>query len=57
MRNVGIVGAGQVGLQRGFMLLAGDYCVTLYPDRTLDQIFTAKLATTAAQFGRASMYE
>lgn len=57
MRNVGIVGAGQAGLQLGFMLLAKGYCVTVYSDRTPEQVFNARLVSTAAQFGRASMYE
>lgn len=57
MRNVGIIGAGQAGLQLGFMLLAKGYSVTVYSDRSPEQVFNAKLASTAAQFGRASMYE
>src|SRR4051812_20214293 len=57
MRNIGIIGAGQAGLQLGFMLLAKDYSVTLYSDRSAEQIFNARLSATAAQFGRPSRYE
>jgi 2-polyprenyl-6-methoxyphenol hydroxylase-like FAD-dependent oxidoreductase len=57
LRNIGIVGAGQAGLQLGFMLLAKGYPVTVYSERSPEQIFNARLATTAAQFGRASSYE
>jgi 2-polyprenyl-6-methoxyphenol hydroxylase-like FAD-dependent oxidoreductase len=57
MRNIGIVGAGQAGLQLGFMLLEKGYAVTMYSDRTAEQIFNANLVTTAAQFGRASFYQ
>jgi 2-polyprenyl-6-methoxyphenol hydroxylase-like FAD-dependent oxidoreductase len=57
MRNIGIIGAGQAGLQLGFMLLAEGYSVTVYSDRTAEQIFNAKLSATAAQFGRTSRYE
>jgi 2-polyprenyl-6-methoxyphenol hydroxylase-like FAD-dependent oxidoreductase len=57
MRNIGIIGAGQAGLQLGFMLLAKDYAVTVYSDRSAEQIFNARLSATAAQFGRPSSYE
>jgi 2-polyprenyl-6-methoxyphenol hydroxylase-like FAD-dependent oxidoreductase len=57
MRNVGIIGAGQAGLQLGFMLLEKAYSVTVYSDRTSEQLFNARLTSTAAQFGRASAYE
>jgi 2-polyprenyl-6-methoxyphenol hydroxylase-like FAD-dependent oxidoreductase len=57
MRDVGIIGAGQAGLQLGFMLLEKAYSVTVYSDRSAEQVFNARLASTAAQFGRASGYE
>lgn len=57
MRNIGIIGAGQAGLQLGFMLLAKGYSVTLYSDRTPEQIFNAKLMAVAYLFGRAYGYE
>jgi 2-polyprenyl-6-methoxyphenol hydroxylase-like FAD-dependent oxidoreductase len=57
MRDIGIIGAGQAGLQLGFMLLQKGYGVTVYSDRTAEQIFNARLTSTAAQFGRASSYE
>jgi 2-polyprenyl-6-methoxyphenol hydroxylase-like FAD-dependent oxidoreductase len=57
MRDIGIIGAGQAGLQLGFMLLSKGYRVTVYSDRTPEQMFNAQLATTAAQFGRVSAYE
>jgi 2-polyprenyl-6-methoxyphenol hydroxylase-like FAD-dependent oxidoreductase len=57
MRSIGIIGAGQAGLQLGFMLLAKGYSVTVCSERSAEQIFNAKLTSTAAQFGRARMYE
>jgi 2-polyprenyl-6-methoxyphenol hydroxylase-like FAD-dependent oxidoreductase len=57
MRDIGIIGAGQAGLQLGFMLLDRGYRVTVYSDRTPEQMFNAQLATTAAQFGRVTGYE
>jgi hypothetical protein len=41
-------------LQLGFMLLEKAYSVTVYSDRSAEQVFNARLASTAAQFGRAS---
>jgi NADPH-dependent glutamate synthase beta subunit-like oxidoreductase len=46
MRNIGIIGAGQAGLQLGFMLLAKGYSVTVYSDRSAEQIFNARLSAT-----------
>lgn len=57
MRNIGIIGAGQAGLQLGFTLLAKGYSVTVYSDRTPEQIFNGKLTATPYLFGRAYEYE
>lgn len=57
MRNIGIIGAGQAGLQLGFGLLAQGYSVTVYSDRTPEQIFNARLAATTYLFGRGHQYE
>lgn len=35
MKKIGIVGAGQAGLQLGFELLAKGYQVTLYSDKRI----------------------
>jgi hypothetical protein len=39
------------------MLLSKGYGVTVYSDRTPEQMFNAQLGTTAAQFGRVTAYE
>ncbi|RKH86969.1 FAD-binding oxidoreductase [Corallococcus sp. AB045] len=57
MRDIGIIGAGQAGLQLGFGLLEKGYTVTVYSDRTPEQIFNARLAATTYLFGRAHQYE
>ncbi|MCY1032723.1 oxidoreductase [Corallococcus sp. BB11-1] len=57
MRNIGIIGAGQAGLQLAFGLLAKGYGVTVYSDRTPEQLFNARLAATTFLFGRACQYE
>jgi predicted dinucleotide-binding enzyme len=34
MKNISIIGAGQAGLELGFMLLAEEHSITIYSDRT-----------------------
>lgn len=57
MRNIGIIGAGQAGLLLAFTLRAKGYAVTLYSDRTPEQIFNARLSATTYLFGRGYQYE
>ena len=56
-RNIGIIGAGQAGLLLGFELLAKGYAVTIYSDRTAEQIFNSRLTATTYLFGRCHGYE
>ena len=53
MRRIGIVGAGQAGLQMGFGLLARGYEVTLYSERSAQQVLDSRLTATAFLFHRA----
>ncbi|HLL52980.1 MAG TPA: styrene monooxygenase/indole monooxygenase family protein [Myxococcaceae bacterium] len=57
MRNIGIVGAGEAGLLTAFGLLRQGYDVTLYSDRTSEQIFNGRLPASAYLFGKACAYE
>ncbi|MBU8898507.1 oxidoreductase [Corallococcus sp. M34] len=57
MRDIGIVGAGQAGLLLAFALRSEGYPVTLYSDRTPEQIFNARIQATTYLFGRACQYE
>ncbi|PXY18812.1 styrene monooxygenase/indole monooxygenase family protein [Prauserella muralis] len=53
MRSIAIIGAGQGGLQLAFGLLRDGYEVTVYSDRTPEQIATSRLPSSAGLFGRA----
>ncbi len=57
MRKIAIVGAGQAGLQLGFGLLAKGYDVTLYSDRTAQQMFEGRCMATAFLFHQAVAHE
>ncbi len=57
MRKIAIVGAGQAGLQFGFDLLAKGYEVTLYSDRTAQQVFNGRCTATAFVFHQAVEHE
>jgi hypothetical protein len=50
MTNIGIVGAGVAGLQLGLYLLKHGASVTLYTERTGDQIRDGRLLNTVALF-------
>lgn len=50
MRKIAIIGGGQAGLHLSFGLLDKGYDVTLYSDRTPDQVLHSKLASTAFLF-------
>ena len=53
MRKIAIVGAGQGGLQLGFGLLARGYEITVYSDRTAQQVLEGRVLATAFMFHRA----
>lgn len=53
MRSIGIVGAGQAGLQVGLGLLQQGYDVTLLSDRTPDQLRTGRVLSSQFMFDRA----
>ncbi len=57
MRKIAIVGAGQAGLQLGFGLLAKGYDVTLYSDRTAQQVLDGRCTATAFVFHQALSHE
>jgi 2-polyprenyl-6-methoxyphenol hydroxylase-like FAD-dependent oxidoreductase len=57
MRNIGVIGAGQAGFLVAFELLSKGYPVTVYSDRTPEQIFNSRLSATTYLFGRAYGYE
>jgi hypothetical protein len=57
MRKIAIVGAGQAGLQLGMELLDQGRRVTLYTDRTAQQVFDAPTQPVALQFEPTMQYE
>lgn len=57
MRSIAIVGAGQAGLQLGFGLLQQGYEVSIYSDRTAEEILNGPVLATAFMFDRALSYE
>ncbi|MDQ0505013.1 styrene monooxygenase/indole monooxygenase family protein [Xanthobacter agilis] len=50
MRKIAIIGGGQAGLLLGFGLIDKGYDVTIYSDRTAEQVLHSRLATTAFLF-------
>ncbi len=50
MRKIAIIGGGQAGLLLGFGLIEKGYDVTIYSDRTAQQVLHSRLATTAFLF-------
>ncbi|MGQ3675821.1 styrene monooxygenase/indole monooxygenase family protein [Xanthobacter sp. TB0139] len=50
MRKIAIIGGGQGGLLLGFGLIDKGYDVTLYSDRTAEQVLHARMASTAFMF-------
>lgn len=53
MSSIAIIGAGHGGLQLAFGLLRDGHDVTVYSDRTPEQIATSRLPSSNAVFGRA----
>ncbi|KID30035.1 2-polyprenyl-6-methoxyphenol hydroxylase-like FAD-dependent oxidoreductase [Prauserella rugosa] len=53
VRSIAIIGAGQGGLQLAFGLLSDGYEVTVYSDRTPEQIAAGRLPSSNGLFGRA----
>lgn len=57
MNKIAIVGAGQAGLQLGFALLAKGYKVTLFSDKTADEVLNGPTMPVAIQFYPSLQYE
>lgn len=57
MRKINIVGAGQSGLQLALGLLQHGYEVTLYSDRTPEQIYYGTVMSTQCMFDQALQTE
>jgi hypothetical protein len=57
MRKINIIGAGQSGLQLGIGLLKSGYDVTIYSDRTPDQIYNGTVMSTQCMFDSALQTE
>lgn len=57
MRKIAIVGSGQAGLQLAFGLLRHGYAVTLYSDRTPEEVLAGRVPATAFIFDRGLSYE
>jgi len=50
MRKISLIGGGQCGLLLGFALLDKGYSVTLYTDRTAEQVLNSRIPSTAFIF-------
>jgi len=50
MRKIALIGGGQAGLLMGFMLLDKGFQVTLYSDRTPEQLLAGRIPSTAFLF-------
>jgi 2-polyprenyl-6-methoxyphenol hydroxylase-like FAD-dependent oxidoreductase len=57
MRKIAIVGSGQAGLQLAFGLLRHGYAVSLYSDRTPEEVLESRVPATAFIFDRGLSYE
>lgn len=53
MKRIAIVGAGQSGLQLGLGLLAAGYEVTMYSDRSADEIYHGRVMSSQCLFQSA----
>ena len=53
MRGIAIIGAGQSGLQLGLGLLAAGYQVTMYSDRSADEIYHGPILSSQCLFQSA----
>ncbi|RTL54479.1 MAG: FAD-binding oxidoreductase [Rhodocyclaceae bacterium] len=50
MRKIALIGGGQAGLMLGFKLLNAGYPVTIYTDRTPEQVLNCRIPSTAFLF-------
>ena len=50
MRKISLIGGGQCGLLLGFALLDKGYPVTLYTDRSAEQVLNSRIPSTAFMF-------
>lgn len=57
MTNITIIGAGQSGLQLGLGLLQHGYNVTIVSDRTPEQIYHGRIASSQCMFDTPLSYE
>ena len=57
MRKIAIVGGGQCGLHLGFGLIDQGYDVTLFSDRSPDQLLGSRIPSTAFLFNEALQME
>ncbi|MGF1485584.1 MAG: styrene monooxygenase/indole monooxygenase family protein [Prochloraceae cyanobacterium] len=53
MKKIAIIGAGQAGLYLGISLVDAGYSVTIYADRTPEEVLNSKLPATATIFPEA----
>ncbi|AFZ36336.1 putative oxygenase subunit protein [Stanieria cyanosphaera PCC 7437] len=53
MRHIGIIGAGQAGLYLGFSLIEAGYRVTLFAERSPEEIFNSQPSALAVLFSDA----
>ncbi|PWV54472.1 styrene monooxygenase/indole monooxygenase family protein [Chitinophaga sp. S165] len=57
MNKIAIVGAGQAGLQLGFALLAEGYRVTIFTDKTSEEVLNGPTLPVAIQYFPSLQYE
>jgi predicted NAD/FAD-dependent oxidoreductase len=53
VKSVAIIGAGQSGLQLGLGLLGAGYQVTLFSDRSADEIHSGRVMSSQCMFDSA----
>jgi len=57
MKKISIIGAGQAGLYLGISLVDAGYSVTIYADRTPEEVLNSKIPATATLFPDALQLE
>lgn len=57
MRKISLIGGGQAGLLLGFALLDKGYAVTLYTDRSPEQVLNSRIPSTAFLFNSSLQFE
>lgn len=57
MSQITIIGAGQSGLQLGLGLLQNGYDVTIISDRTPEEIYNGRIASSQCMFDTPLSYE